>query len=938
MTDHKSNKSENPVAPDSGRGGGRITRTNSLEGVCKVLIVDDNPDDRAELRRMLLLGSDRRYLFTEAETGQACLQTCLESGDNQPDCVILDYHLLDYNAPQLLRALGGLDSPCCPVIVVTRSTEQINSGVILSQGAQDFISKHWINPHSLTRSLENAIERFWINQELKNSRRHFKSFLDNSALIAWMKDEAGNYCYLSENYQKHYNIRLEHKHQKTDFDLWPEQTAKKFRKDDLKVLSNHCTLETVEQALNPDGSLSWWLTTKFPFTDQEGRLYVGGIAIDITERKHAELALQESEEFNRSILNNTADCIKVIDLQGNLILINGPGQCAMELDDSSTVIGKPWVSLWPDQERKLVEEALQTARLGGTGRFQGFCPTTKGTPKWWDVAVNAVLDRAGQPKRFISISRDITERQYNEENLAKVMLQLKTFIQQAPISIAMFDLGMNYLAVSDCWLTLHHFQENVDLIGQNHYQIHPDLQEAWKDVHQQGLAGTIVKNNNDLWIREDGRKFWLKWVVVPWFDENGAIGGIIITDDDITDLKENDIKLAEQAEQLRVADHNKNELLAMLGHELRNPLTPISNAAQLLHSASIDAPTLTKICELLTRNVNHITHLVDDLLDVSRITQGKIKLSQERVELVTLLKDSVESIKDLIQSKQQTLNVDLPAQPIYLDGDSVRLAQIFSNLLMNAAKYTQENGYIDVTVNVEDPTWVTVHVRDNGIGIEPKLLPHIFELFTQGQRELDRSEGGLGLGLALVQKLVDLHGGHVTARSQGTNQGSDFVVSLPRAVVASEQTEPEGAQGLPKEDGQGLRVLMIDDNEDVLDSISLWLELSGYQVKTANNGTKGISVAEGFAPDIILLDIGLPDMDGYQVAKKLREQRTRKRPLIIALSGYGLSMNDRKVIEAGFDHCMAKPTKLSELHELILGYQRSKQSDGHAQPPSDSSG
>jgi len=304
-----------------------------------------------------------------------------------------------------------------------------------------------------------------------------------------------------------------------------------------------------------------------------------------------------------------------------------------------------------------------------------------------------------------------------------------------------------------------------------------------------------------------------------------------------------------------------------------------------------------------------------------------IKLTQERVELVKLLKDSVESILYLIQLKQQTLNVDLPAQPIYLDGDSVRLAQVFTNLLTNAAKYTQAGGRIDLIANVESAS-VMVRVRDNGIGIEPKLLPFIFELFTQGQRGLDRSEGGLGLGLTLVQKLVDLHGGQVTAYSQGTNQGSEFVVKLPRAIEASVPAAPDGLLDLNNETGQGLRILMIDDNKDVVVSISLWLEIAGHQVATASNGTEGISVAHSFAPDIILLDIGLPDMDGYQVAKKLREQLTSQRPLIIALSGYAQSMNNPDVEAAGFDHYLVKPPKISELQNLILEYQRTKQSDG----------
>ncbi len=381
---------------------------------------------------------------------------------------------------------------------------------------------------------------------------------------------------------------------------------------------------------------------------------------------------------------------------------------------------------------------------------------------------------------------------------------------------------------------------------------------------------------------------------------------------------------AELAEYLLENDRRKNEFLAMLGHELRNPLTPISNIAQLLSSqAFTEKEQIVKVAEILNRNVTHITQLVDDLLDVSRITQGHIKLTQGHVELVKLLKDSLESIHYLIQSKQQTLNVYFPPQPIYVDGDSIRITQVFSNLLTNAAKYTKNGGRIDLIVDVEGP-FAIVRVQDNGIGIEPNLLPHIFELFIQGQRGLDRSEEGLGLGLALVKKLVDLHGGQVTAYSQGINQGSEFVVKLPRVLEASIPTESEDSPGLNKATGEGLLVLMIDDNEGVVDSISLWLEMLGYQVETASNGMEGISVAQRFFPDIILLDIGLPDMDGYQVAKKLREQLTGKRPLIIAMSGYALSMNNPCLEEAGFDHYVVKPPKLSELRQLITEYQLSQ--------------
>ncbi|MFA5016205.1 MAG: response regulator [Methylobacter sp.] len=382
-------------------------------------------------------------------------------------------------------------------------------------------------------------------------------------------------------------------------------------------------------------------------------------------------------------------------------------------------------------------------------------------------------------------------------------------------------------------------------------------------------------------------------------------------------------KQAEQA--LKDADQRKNEFLAMLGHELRNPLTPISNVAQLMCSQSFDEPALTWACEVLNRNVSHISQLVDDMLDVSRITRGLVNIQRERVELVELLKHSAEPVQTLTQTKHQTLNLELPTQPIYLEGDPVRLTQVFTNLLNNAAKYTGAGGRIDLSVSV-DGLSVIVRVQDNGMGIKPQLLPHIFDLFIQGERGLDRSEGGMGLGLTLVKKMVELHDGQITVYSLGANHGSEFVVQLPRLVEATVQTEPLISQGLYKETDIGLRVLLIDDNPDVVDSLALWFEALGHQVETAHHGIQGISAAQSFEPDIVLLDIGLPDMDGYQVARKLREHPSTQRVRIIALSGYDQKKNSLSAESAGFDHYLMKPPNLNQLQELIAEYQHIKQS------------
>lgn len=376
-----------------------------------------------------------------------------------------------------------------------------------------------------------------------------------------------------------------------------------------------------------------------------------------------------------------------------------------------------------------------------------------------------------------------------------------------------------------------------------------------------------------------------------------------------------------QAEQaLKDADRRKDEFLAMLGHELRNPLTPISNVAQLMCSQSLDESRRKWACEVLNRNVSHISQIVDDLLDVSRITQGLVTIQRECVELAKLLKDSAESIQTLTQTKYQTFNLELPTQPIYLEGDTVRLTQVFTNLFNNAAKYTGSGGRIDVSIGLEGSS-VVVRVQDNGMGIKPQLLPQVFDLFIQGERGLDRSEGGLGLGLTLVKKLVELHDGEIKAYSQGIDQGSEFVVQLPRIVEATVLIEPVNPQGLCGETFQGLRILLIDDNPDVVDANTLWFEMMGHQVQSAYSGTQGISAARTFAPDVILLDIGLPDMDGYQVARKLREQPATQRTLIIALSGYVPSNNDLSAEAVGFDYYLMKPPNLNQLQDLIAEFQ-----------------
>ncbi|HTU16905.1 MAG TPA: response regulator [Gemmataceae bacterium] len=374
------------------------------------------------------------------------------------------------------------------------------------------------------------------------------------------------------------------------------------------------------------------------------------------------------------------------------------------------------------------------------------------------------------------------------------------------------------------------------------------------------------------------------------------------------------------------ADRHKNEFLSMLAHELRNPLAPIRNAVQLLRLRGAKEPEAAALHEMIDRQVMQLVRLVDDLLDLSRITRGKIHLQMEYVEVGSVVARAVETSRPLIDARKHELTVALPPEPLLVRGDPVRLAQILSNLLNNAAKYTEEGGRIQLLAERSNDT-VTFHVRDNGVGIPPDMLSSIFELFTQVDRSLDRSQGGLGIGLTLVHKLVEMHGGRVEAFSEGPNQGSELVVHLPLegAEPAAMAVSPvlSGGTGVSPVGGTGIspighrRVLIVDDNADAARSLAMLLEIGGHETRLCYDGQTGLAEAEAFRPEVVLLDIGLPELDGLEVARRLRALELSPRPMLVALTGYGQADDVRRSQEAGFDHHLVKPADPQTLTALL---------------------
>ena len=414
-------------------------------------------------------------------------------------------------------------------------------------------------------------------------------------------------------------------------------------------------------------------------------------------------------------------------------------------------------------------------------------------------------------------------------------------------------------------------------------------------------------------VRPDGSIRWVaaKGRVVR--DAAGRVARMIGVGTDVTERKRLADELEQRAAELADADRRKDEFLAMLAHELRNPLAPLSTS---LHLLQLDVPGRDGLVQMADRQVRHLARLVDDLLDVSRITQGKITLRREPVLLSAVVEQAVEIIRASIDSRAHAFTVSLPPEPIRLDADPARLAQVVGNLLSNATKYTPRGGSIWLTAERTGGE-VAVRIRDTGIGIAPDFLPHVFDLFVQGDASLDRARGGLGIGLTIVRSLVEMHGGRVEARSAGLGQGSEFVVQLPVAQDAAPERRPARVRQPHASAGNRLRVLIVEDNQDAAESLAMMLELWGHAVETASDGLAALELVARREPDVVLSDLGLPGMDGYELARRLRQRPGLQDAVLVALSGYGRDEDKCRALDAGFDHHLVKPPDLDVLAELL---------------------
>ncbi|MBS0661432.1 MAG: response regulator [Verrucomicrobia bacterium] len=749
----------------------------------RILVADDNADMREYLARLL---HEQGYRVEAVEDGQAALRSARRA---RPALILTDVMMPRVDGLGLLRAIrDDLALAEIPVVVVSARAGHDEQVTGLDGGADDYVVKPFTARELLARiraQLRFARLRREAAAKAEASAALLQEVADGASELIFVKDLRGHLIFANR----------ETKRVIGEVDL-PSRILREGEQasplaaelalidaNDQRVFRTGHALVVDEVFTGADGTRTY-RATKSPLRDAHGVVRgLIGISRDVTDQLAAEEQLRASEEFNRTLMDASVDCVKLLDREGRILRMNEAGQQLFEIDDVSRVHGQPWPGMWPVEEMPRVQAALARAQAGETAAFVGFCPTARGTPKWWDVRISPVAAGAGGIARLLSVSRDVTE--------------------------------------------------------------HRQAQEA---LHQ--------------------------------------------------------------------ASQRKDEFLAMLAHELRNPLSSVVNAATLLREQS-QAGEQRWAAGVITRQSAQLARLVDDLLDVSRISRGQIVLRKEPVDVARALRGACEAVAPLVAERQHTLTTDFPSGELWVEADPTRLEQIVGNLLANSARYTPPQGRIRLSARREGGE-VCIEVTDNGIGLNPARIPEMFELFVQGERDSARSDGGLGIGLTVVRALSELHGGSVGARSGGPGEGATFVVRLP--AIASPAHTPLPRPIVPSAGEAGpaeLRLLIVDDNLDAADGLGRLMVRRGYTVHLAYDGLSALAAAASFSPHAVLLDLGLPDVDGWEVCRRLRAAPTTAQTVVVALSGYGQREDRSRSRDVGFDQHLVKPVDLPELTDYL---------------------
>ena len=626
-------------------------------------------------------------------------------------------------------------------------------------------------------------------------------------------------------------------------------------------------------------------------------------------------AMHDQRDWLRVTLSSIGDAVITTDGDGRVSFLN-PVAESLTGWTQQEVVGQPLESVIQfvnEHSRKPVEiPTIQALCEGRTLKLasHSLLVSRDGTERSISDSAALIRNDQGEVAGIVLIFRDITDRRKTERALAKALAYGDDIIATLREPFLVLDGNLRVKTANrsfyDSFQVSKEETENrfVYDLGNGQWNI-PGLRTLLNEV--------LSRNHSvhDFEVEHTFPSLGRKTMLLnarPFSPDSKHAELILLAFQDVSVLREH-------ANQLVDASRHKDEFLATLAHELRNPLAPIRNAVQYLGLDGLTELDLRTAKDVIARQVSIMVRLIDDLLDVSRISSNKLDIQKQHIELATVVESAVESCRPLILQYGHELTISLPTEPIKLDADPVRMAQIFSNLLNNAAKYTQQGGHIWLTAKRQGSDAV-VSVRDNGIGIPAQMLARVFEMFTQVDHSLERSQSGLGIGLTLVRRLVEMHDGSIEAHSEGLGEGSNFVVWLPLLVEPPKELPPVSVD-LKIKSLSGCRILVVDDNKDSATTLGMLLRLKKNEIRTAHDGLEAVEAAESFRPEIVLLDIGLPKLNGYEVARRIREQPWGREMMLVALTGWGQDEDRRLSKEAGFNFHVVKPVEIAALEKLL---------------------
>ena len=787
--------------------------------------------------------------------------------------------------------------------------------------------------------LAAAVERDRLTDRVRTSEARFRKVFQYAGTGITMADLQGLIQTANPAFCQLLGYTAEELRKKQVSSLVHPEDRKRNEAELRRVLQQDSPTSEIENRyVRKDSSVVWVHKVLSVLRDESGIAHsVLALVTDVTQRKLAETAVHASEARFRAVADSIPQLAWMADRNGAIGWFNQGW-----LDYTGTTLadnlGGGWKAVHDPKHVDAVLEKFERALREGLDWEDTFPLRGKdGRFRWFLSRMNAIRDDTGQVVRFFGTNTDITERRRSEEALQQSEEMFRGFFDNAAVGAAQLDAAGRFIRVNERYCAITGYGCDELLASMRAQDLdHPEDQPVDREgLIAMGRGELAFYESEKRFARKDGSAVWTHVSAAPVRAVDGHVRFIAVVVEDITARR-----LAEQA--LREADRRKDDFLATLAHELRNPLAPVRSAVHVLQRLEPATPELRWVGDVIDRQMAHLSRLIDDLMNVSRINLGKIELHRQPVALADVLRAAVETSRPLIDAMEHQLDLALPPAGLIIDADATRLTQVFQNLLNNAAKYTTRGGRIALRVE-SGVGQVAVRVTDSGIGIAADQLPIIFDMFSQVEDALARSQGGLGIGLFLVRRLVDMHGGCVLASSAGLGRGSEFVVVLPVAgqtlaiapLVSTLSALPTlspriiGAPGAPSPSDSNpnsspaaiampaLRILVVDDNRDAADSAAMLLEMMGHEVRTAYDGEAGVQAAAEFCPQVALLDIGMPKMNGYEAARAIRQQPGGDRVRLVAVTGWGQDDDRLKSAAAGFDRHLVKPVNPPDLIALL---------------------